>query len=604
MQSRPWMSGTFCINSNTPPSDIIAYFTEGEGLRNYTTEIGEASDFLPKPIVGGLADIYAAIFRDKTRVAIKCFRGQGISDSKDLKRTARELSSWSKLRHRYLLNLLGLARYRGMIAMISPWMENGTVAEYVNKHSNINRYSLCGQLACAVAYLHDIGVIHGDIKGDNVLISQDGCVKLTDFGLSIMHDETLQFSTTDAYGGTLRWMAPELMDSKKPRSGTTDVWALGMTMLEIVTGEMPFSNIRFASVLKREVIEKCGIPIRPDEVLDASEHGPILWRKLLQCWVYKPEGRITAEEINNFFVSILPSQATSFQIDDQTSVDDIIMYLTGIWGLREWTSQLKPPSLPATYGGYGDVYHTHLLGGTAVAVKATKRLHLEGKPRALERTARELDTWSRLRHVNVLEFFGVAKFNEQLVMVSPWMENGTATDYIVKNPEINRFDLCTQLANVVAYLHDIDMIHGDLKGSNTLISPEGVLKLTDFGASIAREDTLRFQEPTDDDSFGAVRWKSPELLLGETRVSRADDVWSLGMTMLEIMTAKPPYSSLSNHQAYTHIAIKKQLPDPIGDTSPRGKMFWLFLLRCWEFDLKRRAVASQVRTMMSVLPPP
>lgn len=79
------------------------------------------------------------------------------------------------------------------------------------------------------------------------------------------------------------------------------------------------------------------------------------------------------------------------------------------------------------------------------------------------------------------------------------------------------------------------------------MSPEGVLKLTDFGASIAREDTLRFQGLTDDDSFGAVRWKvsdlalpkkynytiyfkkSPEMLLGETRACRADDVWSLGM---------------------------------------------------------------------------
>lgn len=599
------MSGTFTINSDTPPSDIVAYFTEAEGLRDYTSEIEKATNFLPEPITGGLADIQAATLGDGTRVAIKCFRGRGNSDSKDLKRTARELGSWSKLQHGCLLNLLGLARYHNFIAMISPWMENGTVVEYVNKHPDADRYSLCGQLTSAVAYLHDIGVIHGDIKGDNVLISLDGCVKLTDFGLTIMHDETLQFSTTDAYGGTLRWMAPELMDSKKPRSCTTDVWALGMTMLEIITGEMPFSNIRFASALKKEVIEKCGVPIRPDTILDNSEHGPILWRKLLQCWVYKPEGRITAQEMYKFFITILPSKATQFDVDDQTqSVEDIIKYLTGIWGLREWTTQLKSPSLPATYGGYGDVYRMHLPDGTAVAVKTTKRLHLEGKPRALERTARELDTWSRLRHVNVLEFFGVAKFNEQLVMVSPWMENGTVTDLIEKNPETNRYELCTQLANAVAYLHDIDVVHGDLKGSNALMSPEGVLKLTDFGASIAREDTLRFQGLTDDDSFGAVRWKSPEMLLGETRACRADDVWSLGMTMLEIMTSEPPYKSLSNHKAYTHIAIKKQHPDPIGDTSQRGRMFWLFLLRCWDFDPKKRAVAAQVKTMMSLLPPP
>lgn len=64
------------------------------------------------------------------------------------------------------------------------------------------------------------------------------------------------------------------------------------------------------------------------------------------------------------------------------------------------------------------------------------------------------------------------------------------------------------------------------------------------------------------------------------------------------MTSEPPYKSLSNHKAYTHIAIKKQHPDPIGDTSQRGRMFWLFLLRCWDFDPKKRAVAAQVKTMV------
>ncbi|KAF8600597.1 kinase-like protein, partial [Ceratobasidium sp. AG-I] len=323
-----------------------------------------------------------------------------------------------------------------------------------------------------------------------------------------------------------------------------------------------------------EVIEKRRIPNRPD-ALDTSEHGPILWRKLLQCWAYKPEDRVIAGEIDKF------------------AVDDMINYLTGIWGLHDWTTKLDlMPPYAEVGGGYGDIYRMPLSGGTAAAVKVARSLLISTTEdlRTLEGIARELDTWSRLRHVDVLEFFGVASYNGQIVLISPWMENGSVSNFISKNPEADRYDLvgdgdyraafshvllkCIQLANVVAYLHDIDVIHGDLKGANTLVSPEGILKLTDFGTSIAREDTLRFQEPSEDDNIGTLRWMSPEVMLRESGLSRANDVWSLGMTMLEIVTNKVPYSTFTEMGAMHRVTTKKTLPDPIGDTSARGIVFW------------------------------
>ncbi|KAG8683788.1 hypothetical protein FRC09_015852, partial [Ceratobasidium sp. 395] len=73
--------------------------------------------------------------------------------------------------------------------------------------------------------------IHGDLKGDNILISDDGRLKLTDFGLTMIHQTALEFSKTAKGGGTQRWMAPELLAETSERSKEADIYALGMTLL-------------------------------------------------------------------------------------------------------------------------------------------------------------------------------------------------------------------------------------------------------------------------------------------------------------------------------------------------------------------------------------
>ncbi|KAF8600593.1 kinase-like protein, partial [Ceratobasidium sp. AG-I] len=140
----------------------------------------------------------------------------------------RELSAWSKLRHENILNLLGVSYHRQRLSMVSAWMENGTVIQYTKQNSEINTYTLVSEIrTTGTAYLHEMNVVHGDIKGANVLISSDGRVKLTDFGLTITYHDILQFSTTDPLGGTIRWMA-QILKGESHHTPEGDVWALGM----------------------------------------------------------------------------------------------------------------------------------------------------------------------------------------------------------------------------------------------------------------------------------------------------------------------------------------------------------------------------------------
>ncbi|KAH7319568.1 kinase-like domain-containing protein, partial [Rhizoctonia solani] len=203
----------------------------------------------------------------------------------------RELYSWSKTRHQNVLELFGLAHFRGNIVMISPWMEFGKLMDYLEQHPGIDRLSVVIQVVEGLAYLHDIPMIHGDIKAANIFVSKQGIAKIGDFGTStFQEDQSIGFSTTvNQAVGTPRWMAPEMFEKNGAFSREADVYALGM---EIVTGEMPFPDYdhNHQVILAVAQGEK---PARPRGIASGSK----LWALLNKCWGRVPRERPTVAHI-------------------------------------------------------------------------------------------------------------------------------------------------------------------------------------------------------------------------------------------------------------------------------------------------------------------
>lgn len=309
-ESHPWLSITFRISSITPPAHVVSYFRDLTDIRTITSDLATAQTVTAYPVVhGGLADIYRATLADGTQVAVKRLRQRPEGDSKELKHTARELEAWSKLDHPNILRLLGLAELHEMLSMVSPWLEYGSVTSALKKWPNLPRYAYCKQLADAVAYLHSpqVDVIHGDIKGDNVLLDEHGHIKLTDFGLAIVHEQSMRFSETDPGGGTIRWMAPELLSEEGGRSKETDVWAMGMTMMEIMTGKAPFEEIKrgtavMQAVSQRRIPNISQLQAEPQSARASIMHGALLW-----CWTYEPDQRATAAEVQTLMGVLRPT---------------------------------------------------------------------------------------------------------------------------------------------------------------------------------------------------------------------------------------------------------------------------------------------------------
>ncbi|KAF8595134.1 kinase-like protein [Ceratobasidium sp. AG-I] len=263
-----------------------------------SSALDSAQSITSQPVAhGGLADIYRATLADGSTAAVKLLRQRPRSDNKELKRTARELHTWSKLDHQNILVLLGVAELRGKLCMVSPWMEYGDVVSALQQRPDLDRYILCAQLVDAVIYLHSVDTVHGDIKGVNVLLDESGQVKLTDFGLAIMHEQYMQFSETDPGGGTTRWMAPELFTEEGVRCRETDVYAMGMTMMEILTGRVPFSEIQAGHLLVKAVSQDKRIPEVPELGGETSTKATVMLDTLHRCWAYRPNKRATALEV-------------------------------------------------------------------------------------------------------------------------------------------------------------------------------------------------------------------------------------------------------------------------------------------------------------------
>ncbi|KAF9503926.1 hypothetical protein BS47DRAFT_1309066, partial [Hydnum rufescens UP504] len=155
----------------------------------------------------------------------------------------REARVWKSLNHPNIVPLLGLVSGKLGPGLVSPWYSHGNVLQYTRRVPNVRREALCEDVASGLRYLHerDPPIIHGDLKGANVLVALNGRAALCDFGLSVKLDGGPTGFTSSAIGGTLRFMAYEQLNGNPGfRSPSGDIYAYACTYAEIMTGNPPF----------------------------------------------------------------------------------------------------------------------------------------------------------------------------------------------------------------------------------------------------------------------------------------------------------------------------------------------------------------------------
>ncbi|KAJ6542649.1 kinase-like domain-containing protein [Mycena capillaripes] len=235
---------------------------------------------------GGFGDIYRASFKG-SKVALKRIRRfhAGADSPKTRLQFCREALVWQTLHHKYVLPLIGIDRetFPSSFCMVSPWMKHGTILKYLNEHGRADVDKMLLQIAQGLGYLHSMKVVHGDLRGTNILVSEDWNVCLADFGLTGIIDDAVSNTngahTSSNHAGSLRWFAPELIApttfgcERFVRTPASDVYAFAC----LYTGAPPFSDVSpdIAAMLKVVTGER---PARPAPMSDN------LWQLVTAAW--------------------------------------------------------------------------------------------------------------------------------------------------------------------------------------------------------------------------------------------------------------------------------------------------------------------------------
>lgn len=243
-------------------------------------------------------------------VAMKMMRPMLFLDSQtakqSLQRLLREVGTYSTYIHPNLAPFFGISyevdsdRGKRIPCLISPFYKNGSIMEYLTHNTSAVRMDLLWQFFAGLAYLHSRSIVHGNIIPTNILIDDGGNAVLTDYGLSPFPPNGLCHATVTTRSPSFRYLAPELllpgnMDTTPTPTTQSDVWAAGMTGLEILSGKIPYVEYhRDSEFVKAIVAHK--IPNRA--YYPFVRHGA--WSAFVHCWKTNPSERPTIQRLNDY----------------------------------------------------------------------------------------------------------------------------------------------------------------------------------------------------------------------------------------------------------------------------------------------------------------
>lgn len=222
--------------------------------------LGKRYEVLSKVGAGGMADVYKGRDQMLNRyVAIKVLKKEFREDENFVRKFRSEAQASAGLLHPNVVNVYDVGEDRGLYYMVMELVEGITLKEYIEKKGMLSHkevISIAIQMCSGIGAAHAAGIIHRDIKPQNIIISKDGKVKVTDFGIA--KAVTSNTISTNAMG-SVHYTSPE-----QARGGfsdqKSDIYSIGITLYEMVTGQVPFDGDSTVSVAIKHLQEEITAP--------------------------------------------------------------------------------------------------------------------------------------------------------------------------------------------------------------------------------------------------------------------------------------------------------------------------------------------------------
>ncbi|BGO96869.1 putative Cell division control protein 15 (putative) [Rhodotorula toruloides] len=243
---------------------------------------------------GQFGSVYRALNLNTGQVvAVKRISLEGKSEN-EVAELSNEVKLLRSLTHPAVVKYEGLVRTEHYLNIILEFAEGGSLEKTIKQYGQLPESLVAAyvlKMLEGLAYLHGEGVVHCDLKAANVLSTKNGNIKLSDFGVSLNLNAiktTRGLAAANEVNGTPNWMAPEVI-SMRGATAASDVWSLGATICELVSGRPPYADLVAMSAMFRIVEDDC--PPLPDGISAELE------RFLLRCFRKNPKERPTADEL-------------------------------------------------------------------------------------------------------------------------------------------------------------------------------------------------------------------------------------------------------------------------------------------------------------------
>ena len=432
------------------------------------------------------------------------------------------------------------------------------------------------QVGEALAYAHHYGIVHGNLKTENLMLAEDANIKITDFGL-------VKPCTTRGVEETICVAEERTKDAENDYR--SDIFSFGLLLYEMTCGELPFKTIQ--PEFTYEIIKALPTSLKlfRSDIPDAFEH--IVWKALARepLKVYRRTDELVTD-LRSLRAGLIPQGFEGLQIDGAKSApqsDPLIRKtLAGHYSVLEKIGS----------GAMGVVYRARdnrLSRNVALKVLPTGMLANDLARQQFHREARAL---SQLNHPNIAT---IHEFDTEAGMdflVMEYVPGTTLAQKLAKHTlaEEEVASLGAQIVLALESAHEQGLIHRDLKPGNIMVTPKGHVKVLDFGLAKLVEPmnvsatTLSLAEP--EGVVGTLPYMSPEQLRGD-KVDVRSDLYSVGAVLYEMATSRRPFPETHGPRLIDAI-LHRLPPSPSAVNSSVSVPLEKIILKALEKEPQRR----------------
>jgi serine/threonine-protein kinase len=553
---------------------------------------------------GGCGEVYRAYDPTLDReVALKILVARDDSGAGGSREVVREARAAAKVRHPNVVTVYEIGQSENAVPFIVMELLRGKpLSDYLSSSRVIpmaKRIRWLLEIAGALGAAHARGLVHRDVKPNNVMICEDGSAKVFDFGIAkrTLRDGDAPVSSQTVAGGvvgTPRYMAPEQRRGEN-LDGRTDQFAWGLVAYELLSG---------VSAISADAWFAHDGPERPLAEV-ANGVPPHVVSAVARALCPTRENRFqTMEDLvlalgDSSSERPMPMESTVGEVSVQGSLDPTVRDAHSDRGLDPGTVIAEKYRIDGRLGegGMGIVLRAHhLLLDQPVALKIL-RPEIAARPTAVTRFLNEARAALRIQSPHVGRVIDVGSAATGPFIVLELLDGVDLSRLLEGNgplPVVTAVDYVLQALEAVAEAHALGIVHRDLKPANLFLarraSGGGMIKVLDFGISKLPLLTPSGAAPDvtlSNTILGSPRYMSPEQVLDAKNVDGRADVWAIGIILYELLTGKVPFSGATGRSLLEEV-LSAPIPSPstLRPDLPPG--LEEVILRCLERNVEKR----------------